>query len=91
MSRAVVYGCGHPRTPENTRFCGNRALCRVCRNKYQQDYSRRVRDGETPAERYYRHRVEYLPKQLAATRHKLAALENEARRYGLTELLETSA
>lgn len=34
----------------------------------------------------YRHR--YLPKQIAATRRKLAALENEARRYGMFELLQ---
>lgn len=34
----------------------------------------------------YRRR-RYLPEQIAATRRKLAMLENEARRYGMDELL----
>ena len=33
-------------------------------------------------------RLRYLPAQLAAARHKVRALENEARRYGMAELLE---
>lgn len=33
-------------------------------------------------------RKRYLPIQLEATRRKLRMLENEARRYGMTELLE---
>ncbi len=90
MSEAGTYGCGHPRTDENTRICGGRALCRICRNRYQQTYNRKAKAEETHAERYARHRVEYLPKQLSATRHKLAMLENEARRLGLTELLENT-
>jgi hypothetical protein len=36
------------------------------------------------------YRMRYLPEQLENTRRKLAALENEARRYGLTDLLETT-
>lgn len=32
-------------------------------------------------------RIKYLPRQIDATRRKLAALEAEARRYGLTDLL----
>ena len=38
--------------------------------------------------RYLVHRVNYLPMQIAATRRKLAALENEARRYGMTDLVD---
>lgn len=38
--------------------------------------------------KYYRQR--YLPGQIKAAREKLKALENEARRYGMTELLEAS-
>jgi len=37
----------------------------------------------------YRQRV--LPKQIAQARAKLAALENECRRYGMNELLETNS
>ena len=42
-------------------------------------------------EREYRHldyRVRALPQQLANTRRKLAALEAEAKRYGLHDLVE---
>ena len=91
MKLSDTYGCGHPRTADNTRICGGRALCRICRNRYQQAYNRKAKAEETHAERYARHRIEYLPKQLSATRHKLAMLENEARRLGLTNLLEKSA
>ena len=34
-----------------------------------------------------KYRVSYLPAQLAAARRKVAMLENEARLYGMTELL----
>lgn len=33
-------------------------------------------------------RARYLPGQLEAARRKVVALENEARRYGMVELLE---
>ena len=33
-------------------------------------------------------RLRYLPAQLSAARHKVRALENEARRYGMAELIE---
>lgn len=33
-------------------------------------------------------RVRYLPDQLEAARRKVAMLENEARRYGLNDLLQ---
>lgn len=36
------------------------------------------------------HRARYLPTQLAAARHKVRALENEARRYGMLDLLEAN-
>jgi hypothetical protein len=39
-------------------------------------------------EQEYRRRS-YLPGQIEATRRKLAALENEARRYGMDELVKT--
>lgn len=44
------------------------------------------RDEE--ATRYKIYRMSYLPTALDSARRKLAALENEARRYGMTELLE---
>lgn len=40
------------------------------------------------ADRYLEHRVRYLPMALEAARRKVAALENEARRYGMTDLVE---
>jgi len=36
-------------------------------------------------------RIRRLPDQLAAARHKVRALENEARRYGFTDLLENNS
>ncbi len=82
-----TYGCGHPRTEDNTRICGGRALCRTCRNAYQQAYNRKAKANETAQDRYTRHRMEYLPSQLEAARRKVAMLENEARRLGLRDLV----
>jgi len=79
--------CGHPATEDNTRFCGGRPVCRTCRNAYQRAYTRKDRE-EDGRQRYTRHRLSYLPRQLEAARHKVAMLENEARRYGMTDLLE---
>lgn len=42
------------------------------------------------AERYQEYRLRYLPVQLEAARRKVALLENEARRYGMTDLLENA-
>lgn len=44
-------------------------------------------------ERYdpFAYRVRYLPAQLEAARHKVRALENEARRLGMTDLLDGQA
>lgn len=36
-------------------------------------------------------RVRNLPDQLERARHRVRQLENEARRYGMTELLEVSS
>lgn len=36
-------------------------------------------------------RIRYLPKQLERARRKVAALETEALRYGMTELVERRA
>lgn len=46
---------------------------------------------ETPEERFFRYRVNYLPAQLVAARRKVEMLENEARRLGMTDLLERRA
>ena len=40
------------------------------------------------ATRYLEHRLRYLPTALESARRKLAALETEARRYGMTDLLK---
>ena len=46
---------------------------------------------ETSKERFFRYRVNYLPQQLEAARRKVVMLENEARRLGMTDLLEERA
>ena len=38
-----------------------------------------------------KYRMRYLPMQIAATRHKLRALETEARRLGMFHLLADTA
>ena len=43
---------------------------------------------EEHAQVYMAYRVNYLPDALERARRKVRALENEARRYGMTELLE---
>lgn len=83
MKNLDFYPCGHPRTKENTKHRAFGPICRECNNKHNRNrYAR-----ESKAERYERSRVRYLPIQLEATRRKLAMLENEARRLGLTDLL----
>lgn len=39
-------------------------------------------------QRYLAYRMAYLPHQIAATKRKLQMLRNEARRYGMTDLLD---
>jgi hypothetical protein len=43
---------------------------------------------EERAQAYMAYRVNYLPEALDRARRKVRALENEAARYGMTELLE---
>lgn len=80
------YKCGHDRSAENTRSGGNGgAACRTCYNDYMRTWRRHspiYQDG-------YRGKV--LADQLDAARRKVAALENEARRRGMTELLQGKA
>ena len=45
--------------------------------------------GQIEQERYLAYRVRILPEQLEGARRKVAALESEARRYGMTDLLES--
>lgn len=88
MASLDTFGCGHARTKENTQWAGDRALCRICHRKAEAASRQRRREKEKPVERYVRHRLAYLPTQLENARRKLAALENEARRYGMHDLLE---
>ncbi len=68
-----VWPCGHPRTPENTQPIGKAGeRCRTCRQRITRDSLRR------------RYRVNYLPKQIEATRIKLIHLEREAERLGVS-------
>lgn len=82
----ATFNCGHDRTPDNTRIAGDRALCLTCQRRYQREWKQKNPEGRE--DRFTRHRREYLPRQLETARHKVAMLENEARRYGMTELLE---
>ena len=41
---------------------------------------------EEHGRQYFAYRVRYLPQQIEAAERKLAALRNEARRYGLHDL-----
>jgi hypothetical protein len=45
-------------------------------------------DAKPPKYDPAKYRAKYLPNQLELARRKVAALENEARRYGMNELLE---
>lgn len=93
-----AFRCGHPKTPENTQTVGvaNGVRCRICRRKTARESWAR---NYTPVQRapakpktydpeYYR--INRLPEMLANARRKVAALENEARRYGFTDLLENT-
>lgn len=44
-------------------------------------------DRQSAQKRWIVYRLRFLPQQLEAARHKVRMLENEARRYGLTDLL----
>ena len=52
------------------------------------DEIQRKKDRELKEETYLAYRVRYLPDQLEKARKKVRHLENEARRLGLTELIE---
>lgn len=49
------------------------------------------REIEIEIEQHRAYRQRYLPTQIANTRKKLRALENEARRYNMDHLLEVSS
>lgn len=83
MSENPAFRCGHPVTRENTTNVGK---CRACFNAYHRDWDKRRRDDESPAERHNRYRINYLPRQIEATEHKLVMLRNEAARLGLRDL-----
>lgn len=78
----MTYRCGHPRTAENT-WGRAEARCRQCTQASQ----RRTVAQTPPSLIALQNRQRYLPRQIEAARHKVVMLENEARRYGMTELL----
>lgn len=85
-----TWPCGHERTPENTQSVGDRngVRCRTCRRETARKSYHNTKAGLSVEDRRLEGRLRYLPAQIINTRRKLAALENEARRYGFTELLE---
>lgn len=85
---AGAFRCGHPKLPENIKIiAGGHARCRTCQNACNRAYKRRDYATMTPAEKWIAYRVRHLPKQIEAARRKVAALENEARRYGMNDLI----
>lgn len=78
-----TFGCGHAKWGHNAKQVKTRLICRQCHNAYNKAARRRM----TPPERYMEHRVRYLPRQIEAARAKLAALEREAARLGMHDLL----
>lgn len=78
-----LFRCGHEKTPDNIRSGGNGGkVCRTCYNANMRTYRR----ADPQWRDWYRRRA--LPEQLDLARRKVLALETEARRYGMTELLE---
>lgn len=80
----TAFYCGHERSPENSRAVGKYTTCRTCARQRDRNRRRAVPD----AERYLAYRIRIVPQQLDAARRKVAALENEARRLGMVDLLE---
>lgn len=69
-----TFGCGHPRTDENSYHCKStdRIICLTCKRTYARNYSR---------ENY---RKRYLKTALPAQERKLASMRKEAAALGLT-------
>ena len=88
------FGCGHPIAPPFMGVRANgKAYCRECANASHRRWRQRqreavARDPEVRRITHMQYRIRVLPEQLDKARHKLTALENEARRLGMTDLLE---
>lgn len=87
-----AFRCGHPKATDNIRQSSTGPICRLCANAASREWKRRNREeikNDAEARRIFnmQQRMRRLPDQIEATRHKLAMLENEARRYGMTELI----
>lgn len=94
---AGTLRCGHAKSEENTRIDSEGyPQCRTCdRARGKARRARRKAELENDAEQRrierLRYRIYHLPTQLESARAKLARLEDEARRYGMTDLLEKAA
>lgn len=88
MSENPAWRCGHPKTDENTTCAGR---CRECHNEYHRAYNKANYAEASRIERYERHRMAYLPRQIAQTEHKLTMLRREAARYGMHDLTGNQA
>lgn len=82
-----TFGCGHAKWGYNAMIAGRRHICRQCHKQHL----RAAHARKSPDEVYLEHRIRYLPMQIASARAKVQHLEEEARRYGMTELLEVAA
>lgn len=72
---AGAFRCGHPDAPGNWAVANSGVICRRCKNATAPTHDKLI------------YRIRYLPGQIERARRKLAALENEARRYGMHDLI----
>lgn len=86
-----AFRCGHPKTRENMKIRREGGFfterCRECHREHQRAYKAKARVNRDRDAAHLAYRVQYLPGQIEATRRKLTALENEARRYGMHDLV----
>lgn len=88
------FRCGHPIAPPFLRVNKmGKPFCLTCKNESSRLSKQRQRERVSASYEMRRvahmeYRLRYLPRQIEAARAKVIALENEARRCGMTELLE---
>lgn len=91
-----AFKCGHPIAAPFMRVNKvGKPFCLTCKNESSRLSKQRQRERVSASSEMRRvahmeYRLRYLPRQIEAARAKVVALENEARRYGMDELVEVS-
>lgn len=94
---ATSFKCGHPIAPPFLRVNKmGKPFCLTCKNESSRLSKKRERERIASNSEMLRlaqmeRRMRYLPGQIEAARAKVEALKSEARRYGMTELIEGGA